>query len=272
MTFQNNTITKKQLEGTYKKENLTEQETAKKFGVHQTTISRMLKKFGINKNKMKGRHYSPESEFKSGRTPWNERLTKETDIRIAKYAEGKVGTKASDTTKEKMRQKQFGKHPKTEFRKGHKPSQLAIEKARERLTKLWQNPEYRIEILSVLHNEDSARNRLEAIHNKPNKAELKLNIFLQTHFPKEWQFVGDGQFILGGKCPDFLNCNGKKQVIELFGNWFHSKEFAERHNRKYESPENRIEHFKRYGFDCLIIWENELKNENSIIEKIKGVC
>jgi len=60
----------------------------------------------------------------------------------------------------------------------------------------------------------------------------------------------------------------KKKLIELFGNWYHSKEFAERHGIKYKSLEDRIKHFKKFGFDVLIVWERELKDLDRIKQKI----
>jgi len=47
--------------------------------------------------------------------------------------------------------------------------------------------------------------------------------------------------------------------IELFGNYWH----------KAEEAEERKKIFAEYGFETLIIWENELKNEEAIIEKVK---
>lgn len=92
----------------------------------------------------------------------------------------------------------------------------------------------------------------------PNNAENKLNEFLQETLPNEYKYVGTGEFILGGRCPDFLNINGKKKLIELFGIRWHKK----------EEEIERKEYFKRYGFDTLIIWEPELKDKEKLKEKI----
>ncbi len=110
---------------------------------------------------------------------------------------------------------------------------------------------------------------MKACRKKPNKKEQYLTELLKQLFPNEWKYVGDGEFVLGGKCPDFLNCNGQKKVIELFGDYWHSKNFAEKKGRHWESPENRIEHFKKYGFVCLVLWENELEKEDKLIERLK---
>lgn len=108
---------------------------------------------------------------------------------------------------------------------------------------LWQNPEY------VMH-------QIKSRGVKPNKAELKLQSFLDKHFHNTWEYVGDGQLIIGGRCPDFVNVNGAKEIIELFGAYWHSIfEIAE-----------RKEHYRKYGFKLAIIWDDELENETRLLK------
>ena len=51
-----------------------------------------------------------------------------------------------------------------------------------------------------------------------------------------------------------MNVNGKKLLIELYGDYWH----------KGQDPQDRINLFKRYGWDTLVIWEHELKNINKV--------
>lgn len=96
------------------------------------------------------------------------------------------------------------------------------------------------------------------IFQKPNKAEQKaVDIIQQAGLP--FKYVGNGEFVLGGKCPDFLNINGKKQVIELFGAHWHP----------IFDVALRTEHFRQYGFETLVIWEDELKDPKRLTHKIK---
>ncbi len=98
---------------------------------------------------------------------------------------------------------------------------------------------------------------IKSIHLKPNKKEKELEYIInQIGLP--YKFVGDGQVIIGNKIPDFINCNGKKKIIELFGNYWH----------KPEEESKRIEHFAKYGFKTLIIWEHELKKRRNMTNKI----
>lgn len=96
-------------------------------------------------------------------------------------------------------------------------------------------------------------------HSKPNRPEQKLIKLLNKHFPNTWKYVGDFQVCIGGKFPDFINCNGRKQLIELFGMYWHPDVFAEA---------ERINIYRQYGFDCLIVWEHELRNKNDVLGKI----
>ena len=93
----------------------------------------------------------------------------------------------------------------------------------------------------------------------PNKVEKRLNSLLQQIMPRQWLYVGNGKFIIDGKCPDFINVNGKKQVIELFGyHWHNIFDVAK-----------VIDHYQQYGYSTLVIWEDELKNETQLARRIK---
>lgn len=110
------------------------------------------------------------------------------------------------------------------------------------------------------YNDPEYRKRLIMGCNiKPNKPECQLELLLNILSPNEWKFVGDGQLIIGNKCPDFANINGQKKLIELFGDYWH----------RGEDPQEKIEHYKEYGFDCLVIWQHELENKEAVITKIK---
>jgi len=94
----------------------------------------------------------------------------------------------------------------------------------------------------------------------PNKKETILDNILQKYFSGEWKYVGKGDFLIGRKIPDFVNINGKKQVIELYGTYWH----------RGDNPQDRIELFGNYGFSTLIVWEKELDNIPLLVKKIKS--
>jgi hypothetical protein len=101
---------------------------------------------------------------------------------------------------------------------------------------------------------------------KPSGPELYLDFLLQNNFPDEWKYVGDGNTIINGLCPDFINVNGKKQIIEMFGEHWHTGGKI----RYNQTEVGRKKAFGEHGYDTLIIWDFELKDECAIIEKIRG--
>ncbi|GAH00624.1 unnamed protein product, partial [marine sediment metagenome] len=116
---------------------------------------------------------------------------------------------------------------------------ICYKKRQSEITKnYWKDPEYQKKIA-------------KALHCTPNKPEQALLILLNHLFPNEYKYVGDFQFFLGGKNPDFMNINGRKSLIELYGTYWH----------RHDDPQDRIDHFKKFGFSTLVVWENELKNQ-----------
>jgi len=103
-----------------------------------------------------------------------------------------------------------------------------------------------------------AKRYWQAFNKKPNKAEMRLLNILNRYFPDEWDYVGNGKLLIDGKCPDFTNINGRKQLIELFGDYWHT----------LENPQDRINIFQKYGYITLIIYERELTTPAKLIAKI----
>jgi len=92
---------------------------------------------------------------------------------------------------------------------------------------------------------------------KPNKLETAFDEFLQGLFPDEYRYVGDFQYFIGGRNPDFANINGQKKLIEVYGDYWHEN----------DDPQDRIDHFKQYGFKTLIVWESDFLNDRSWVKE-----
>ncbi len=99
----------------------------------------------------------------------------------------------------------------------------------------------------------------EAMQISPNKPEKKMLALLESLYPGEWKFTGDFSFTINGKCPDFVNCNGQKKIIELFGDYWH----------RDQNPQDRIDVFKPFGYETLVIWESEMKKIENVKNKIR---
>ena len=96
---------------------------------------------------------------------------------------------------------------------------------------------------------------------RPTKPEKRLKKLLNRLFPGEYKYVGNGSLLVGFKNPDFVNVNGRKKIIEMFGDYWHSKEKTGRTNKQEENQ--RIKHFAKYGYETLVVWENQLERGSS---------
>jgi len=197
----------------------------------------------------------PLKPFEKGHIPWN------------KGKAWNKNHKVSEETKKKISLVLKGRHLflQTEFKKGHKVPQEWKESCRRKIHKRLENDEYRIEL---------NKKRLTACGFKPNKKELFLDSLIQSNFPNQWKYVGNGEVVLGAGCPDWINTNGQKKVILHHGIYWHLWRLQKLQNNlnltKQEIEEKDIKNYKKYGFKCLIIWEDELKNTQQIIEKLRG--
>jgi len=105
---------------------------------------------------------------------------------------------------------------------------------------------------------DSHRQKiLQSLNSLPTKPEKHLlKIIERNGLP--FRYVGNGEVFIARKCPDFINCNGAKQIIELSGRHWHTQ----------EEMGERVRLFAKYGFSTLIIWDDELKDEGKVELKL----
>lgn len=192
---------------------------------------------------------------------WNKGLTKYTDERVYSQSEkikGKKRDPCSEETKRKISLANSGRIISEETRRKLSQSHIGqkrphteetkkkIGKANvENMKRLWRDPEY-------------IRMQMHAHNVCPNKGEMRLDFILQKLFPNEYKFVGDGQFILARKCPDFININGQKKIIELFGEHVHTAEEAVA----------RCSLFSEYGYQTLIVWFKEIWDMPNLVSKL----
>jgi hypothetical protein len=129
---------------------------------------------------------------------------------------------------------------KTLTGKKHTPEH--IEGVRQAALKQWATPETRDRLIKAI---------LEV--RSPNKVEIKVLNWLNEQLGNEWKFVGDGQIIIGGCCPDFINTNGKKLIVEFYGDFFHKPE-DEGYKKKL---------YAKFGYDTFAIWSKDIQNHTN---------
>jgi len=98
----------------------------------------------------------------------------------------------------------------------------------------------------------------------PNKLEQRLDILIK---PLGFRFVGGGDFWIGpcrsGHCrnPDFIYGTGKERIAILAnGSYWHCVEGDKAELLDYQS----------YGWEVMVIWEEEIQNTLFVVSKIKN--
>ena len=221
-----------------------------------------FKKGNIPWNKdLKGIHLSPKSEFAKGRIPWHTGLTKETDKRVLKSSERiksswrkekELGIrrrykKLLEAKLCKCGCREYAKSGK-DFIWGHngrlfKHKESTKEVIKKSIKKMWDN---------YSEDERSSRIKKALTISKPNFKEIQLFNLVQS-ISSNYALNTKGEVIvIGGKIPDIVNINGEKKLVELFGKQWH----------KPEDDQKRINYFKQFGWNTLIVWENELRGSN----------
>ncbi len=202
------------------------------------TRAKMSKSRMGEKNHMYGKHNSPEARAKMSLYHRGKTLSVEHRDKISKSLIGNTRSAGSSN---------------------HNVPLSAEAKARigaansKKMKEKWQNPEFKDRrVMAIVKG-----NKIQ-----PNIPELKVNAILDELYPGEWKYTGDGEIVMGGRNPDFTNIDGQKEIIEVFGDYWH---------RGQESQET-IGHYKEYGFRCLVIWEAELNDIDLVTKRIKAWC
>lgn len=158
------------------------------------------------------------------------------------------GKHLSEETKQKIRLANKGKKRSEETRKKNSLNMLG--NTRSKIPHPWlKNPEF-------------MKKRLQGLLKRPTSPErMLLKIIEENNL--SYKYVGNGNFIIQGFNPDFINCNGQKKIIEVYGDYWHNKE-----ERKIRDK-FRLETFAKYGYKTLIIWEHEFKDLHSVLKKVK---
>jgi len=82
-----------------------------------------------------------------------------------------------------------------------------------------------------------------------------------------YKFVGNGDFFIERKNPDFININGDKKAIEVYS----KRQKDEFRNGGFAGwKKERIEVFSKYGWDVLFIEAYQTNKEENILQILKG--
>jgi hypothetical protein len=98
----------------------------------------------------------------------------------------------------------------------------------------WADPDYKQRVVTKIRS-----------MTHPNKAEVRL----AEQLGPTWKFVGNGELIINGKCPDFQSLINPTQLLELFGDYWH----------RGEDPQARINEFVPFGYQVAVVWEHDIE-------------
>lgn len=81
-----------------------------------------------------------------------------------------------------------------------------------------------------------------------------------------YKYVGNGQFFIEKKNPDFININGEKKAVEVYAR-IHKEKL--RGIKIEEWKKDRQEIFAKYGWEIVFFDEVQL-NEKNVLSALKG--
>ena len=220
----------------------------------EETKKKISKTHKGEKNPNYGKHRSEETRKKISEAHKEKHSSEETKQKISNALMGEknhnYGKHHSKETRKKISEilkkrggSFYGKHHSaktlkkmSDIKKGEKASQITKAKLRE-ARKHRKFPKY---------------------HTKPEL--IFEGICKKLDLP--YKYTGDGAFWIHNINPDFVECNGKKVAVEIFGDYWHSPllnyKLKERSTLTYRK---RI--LKKYGWKLIVFWESDLKRSDA---------
>jgi len=203
------------------------------------------------------------------------------------YINGMLGKKHTEKTIIKMSKAQKGKKkpPFTEEHKRHLKEnhkgmlgKKVSEKTKRKMSKahegnkcFWFGKKMTLaqrKVLSKAHlGYKPTKEHIRKILKKRLKSSLEIkfeNIINKNKLP--YKFVGNGEFFVERKNPDFVNINGEKKAIEVYYT-AHKEKFRKMNIDQWKKTRSDI--FSKYGWKLIFFNETQV-NEFNIIKTLKG--
>lgn len=183
---------------------------------------------------------------------------------IKKLRESHIGKPVSLETRRKLHDKNIGKilskEHKIKIGIAHKgkigwnKGKHHTERTKKRISEALKgdkHPQYR--------NSDNILKITKNIQKRPTKIEtIFKGICEKNNIP--FHYTGDGQLWIGTEKklnPDFIEANGKKICVEIFGEYWHNRLINPGLTEDRTMP-YRKEHYKIYGWKSIFLWETDL--------------
>ena len=114
-----------------------------------------------------------------------------------------------------------------------------------------------------LSKEHKANLREARKHQKMPKHHTKPELIFEAICKKHnlpFKYTGDGRFWIERINPDFIECNGKKIAVEVYGDYWHSP-LLRPDMKEIQNPIYRMGVLKKYGWMLAAFWETDLLRE-----------
>lgn len=183
---------------------------------------------------LRGKPLTPQHRKKLSESHKGREVTEETRARLSKSLRGH---KVTEETRKKISEKHKGKHfsPRTELKIGNKLSEETKKKIGEKSKQMWENPEYKEKTIKAI---------LKGLIKRPTSLEIQMINLIQKH-SLPFKYTGNGQVIINYRNPDFIECNGRKLIIETANPYHHKRGVYEK---------DRAKIFAKYGYKTLVLW------------------
>lgn len=171
-----------------------------------------------------------------------------------------IGCKYHQTVLMALRRLNIPTRTKSEAQKGKKLTEATKKKMSES-RKGEKNPFY-----GKHHSEEARDKIIEANkHRKFHKHHTKPELIFEDICKKyrlPYKYTGDGSFWIKNINPDFVDVNGKKIAIEIFGDYWHSP-ILKRNIKYIQTYDGRKKTLKKYGWEMVVLWESDLLREDA---------
>lgn len=155
----------------------------------------------------------------------------------------------------KARERKLERVRHSRFKKGHIPWSKGLTKeTNETIARLAEQNSVNNKLKGYAPTREAQIKGFKARFRRPTRPEKRFIAFCrQYNLP--FKYIGKGDVWIGKRNPDFIDCNGRKVVVEILGNYWHKPEDAFSMKKDYA----------QYGFECITIWENETKDESRLL-------
>lgn len=99
----------------------------------------------------------------------------------------------------------------------------------------------------------------------PSSLEAKFQAIVDK-YQLPYKFVGNGEFLVERKNPDFINVNGEKKAVEVYAR-IHKEKLRDLSIEKWKKERKDV--FAKYGWEIIFFDEIEL-NEENVLAILKG--